>query len=152
MTRDGHVRAIIGSEDAIEDPLRPNILIRTRLAMQRHPQLIILRKVRLDPIIREQIPNIRRAAAPIARVAADAFAEKLLDQGHEGVPGGQIQAVEGVVGCLEAPGQGTGVVALRGGDFLSCYLGCPEVVDGEGLGDAEGGEVGVGPGHCAVAV
>ena len=72
--------------------------------MQRHPQLIILRKVRLDPIIREQIPNIRRAAAPIARVAADAFAEKLLDQGHEGVPGGQIQAVEGVVGRLEAAG------------------------------------------------
>ena len=120
--------------------------------MQRHPQLIILRKARLDLIAREQVANVRFTAASIACVSADAFAEILLDQRHERVPGRQILPGEGVVRRLETPRQGTGVVVLGRGDLLVRNLRRPECVDGQGLGDSEGGQVGVGPGYGAVSV
>ena len=74
--------------------------------------------------------DVGLTASSIARVSADAFAEKLLDLRYERVPGRQMEAVEGVIGRLETSRQGTGVVALRRWDLLVLDLRGPERVDG----------------------
>ena len=108
-------------------------MVDVRFAVQGHPQLIVLRKPRLDPVSGEKIADIRLVAAPIARVSADAFAKILLDLRCERVLGRQVEAVERVIRRLETSGQGTGVEGLRRGDLLVLDLGCPEAVDCEGL-------------------
>ena len=127
-------------------------MIDARFAVQSHPQLIVFREARLDPITGEKIADVRLAAAAIARVSADAFAEILLYLRYERVFGWQIEPVEGVICRLETSGQGTGVEGLGRGDFFICDFGGPEGVDCEGLRDSEWREVRVGPGGGAVAV
>lgn len=74
--------------------------------------------------------DISLAAASIARVSADAFAEILLDLRHERVSGRQVEAVEGVVRRLETSRQGARVEGLRGRDLLVLDLRGPESIDG----------------------
>ena len=96
--------------------------------------------------------DVRFAAASIACMSADTFAEILLYQGYEWVSSWQIQAAESVIRRLETPRQGTGVEALGRGDLLILDLGCPEFVDGQSLCDSERGQVRIGPSHSAVSV
>lgn len=130
MARDGYVGTAIRGENAVEDPFGPDILICVRLTVQSDPQFIILSKSRLDPVVREKIMNVSLTAASIARVAADAFAEILLDFRYERVSGRQFEAVEGVIGRLETSRQGARVEGLRGRDFLVFDLRGPELIDG----------------------
>ena len=85
-------------------------------------------------------------------MSADAFAEILLDLGHERVSDRQIEATERVIRRLQAPRQGTGVVALRRGDPLIPNLRRPKPVDRHSLADPQRRQVGVGPGDSAVPV
>lgn len=74
--------------------------------------------------------DISLAAASIARVSADAFAEILLDFRYERVPGWQVEAIEGVVRRLETSRQGARVEGLGGRDLLIFDLRGPESIDG----------------------
>ena len=105
-------------------------------AVESHPQLIVLRESRLDPVTGENIADIRLAAAPIARMSADAFAEILLYLRYERVSNRQIEAGEGEIGRLETSGQRTGIEGLRRRDLLDFDLRCPEVMDCERLRDS----------------
>lgn len=84
---------------------------------------------------------------------ADALAEEFLDHRLErGRAGGQVQAIEGVIGGLKGAGQWGDVVVIRSVDALLVDLLLPEVVSDEGLVDAVGGQGGIVPGCGVVAV
>ena len=152
MARYGYVGTAVGGEDAVKGPLGPDVLICVGLAVESHPELIVLGEAGLDPVGREKIADVALAAASVACMSADPFAEILLDLGYERVPDRQIKAAEGVICRLKTPRQGTGVVALGGGNPLIRDFRRPEFVDRQSLGDPQWRQVGVGPGDGAVPV
>ena len=137
MTRNGYVGTVIRREDAVKDPLRPDSLVCTSLAVESYPQLIILCETRLDPVAREKVVDVGLITASIACVSANTFAEILLDLGYERMPGRQIKAIEGIICGLKTPCQGTCVVALRCGNLLILNLRSPKLIDSQSLGNSQ---------------
>ena len=83
MTGDGYIGAVVGGKDFIEHRLRPNVLIRRRLPVQRLPQQIVLGKSRLDLIARKTLMDIRSCAPPITRMPTDTLSKQLFYLRHE---------------------------------------------------------------------
>ena len=136
MTRDGYIGAAICREDVVKDPSGAHVLVDIGFAVESHPQLIVLREPRLDPVTGEKRADIRLIAASIARMSADALAEILLYLRYERVSSRQIEAGECEIRRLETSGQRTGIEGLRRWNFLIPDLGCPETMDGERLRDS----------------
>ena len=101
MTRDRYIGAAVRREDVVQDLLGADVLVDIGFAVESHPQLVILREPRLDLVTWEKTFDIRLAAAPIARVSADALAEIFFYLRYERVFDRKIEAGERVIGRLE---------------------------------------------------
>jgi hypothetical protein len=122
-----------------------------RLAVVGLPKRILLSEPLFERHVRERSGNLGAAAPAVARVHAEGLAGEFLDARGVGVRGREWERREGQVCGLDRAGQRRDVVCLWGGEAEGEVRG-PEVVRCEGLGFAQGGEVGVGPDEGGNAV
>lgn len=84
---DGDDGACIGGEDGVEDEPTTVVLCGACLGRDAIPEFVMLGKGGVNLVVWERVVDIGAVGAAIAGVSADAFAEELLDRGHEGVVG-----------------------------------------------------------------
>lgn len=83
---------------------------------------------------------------------ADAFSQKLLDDGLEWILVWQLDALKRQSRGIEAAIQGAGVVCLRRGDLLILDQMVPEILDFQSLLHTNFGQLSISPCYGAIAV
>lgn len=153
----GHEGLVLTSLPSEEDLTKgfgaPPILRGTRLSCNTIPQFIFLGETVFNGPVREEGVDVGFAVSVVTGMDANPLAEEFFDEWFKwGAVFGEIQAVEGEIGCLEGSCQWADVVSVRRVDVLGGYSGLPEGMGDESLCRAGFCEGGVGPGCCAVAV
>lgn len=163
MAGERHERATIVREDVVEQPFEPGFLRRIGLAHVGRPERVNFGETGLDHEAGVSAVNVRFAAAAVARMDANCFAEELKQTGepsppsetgarkpcsrekrgaylfhfgNEGVTARELQSGKRHIGRGQTPIQWTGVVRFGGGDFLGRDRLGPERVGLLGLLDA----------------
>lgn len=149
MHRQRQERALIIRKDVLQHFLLPFHVLPQRLPPISPPQLVRLGKALLDAVLGEVLNNVGSRAPPIAGMIRNLLAQELLNGRVEGGVAGVADGVPDVLRGLEAARQGGGVQRVREGCAVFDEVG-PEGRERGCLGDAFGGEAGVGPGYGAV--
>ena len=113
VTADAQPDVIIAGEDVVENFFAALKLMFIRLALDTRPKRILERKALLEFDLGCETLDVGLVSSVIASSDGDSFAEKFLDDRDEGLVLGELDAIEGVVGCLHAACEGRSVVALK---------------------------------------
>lgn len=152
MRGDGDPGVVIVGEDIVKDRFGTSVLGAGGLSDNAGKELVVLSEAGLNFEAREEILDVSLAVSAVASVGGDAFAEKLLDGGHELVVVRKLQVREGDVGSAEAACHRRRVVRLRVGNMLGGNSFLPVRVGDLGLFDSVLREVSVSPDCGAVAI
>lgn len=162
MARQGDVgAALVVREDVVEKALESRFLGRIALALVGRPERVGLGESGLEQVAGVGAVDVRFAAATVACMDADGFAEKLVHTqishrekmglggaylfhlGDEWTAAWELQAGKGQIRRCQASIQGTGVVRLGSRNLLGCDLIRPEGIGLLGLLDAFRRDVGI---------
>jgi hypothetical protein len=102
VATDADPHRVIDGENVIEDVLGTLQLVLTRLALLASPVRVLLGKSLLELNLGCKSADVGLVAAVVTCTYADTLAKKLLDDRHKRLALGEVQALECLVGGLDA--------------------------------------------------
>lgn len=113
VAADTQPNIIIAGEDIVENFLAALKLMFVRLTLNTRPKRILKSKSLFEFDFGCETFDISLVTSVIASSDGDSFAEKFLDDRHEGLVLGKLDTVECVMRCLHAACKGRSVVTLK---------------------------------------